>query len=165
MNIDNWPMHRIMQLPDWCFGRKFVVSCCVHAGAGATDWDISEITLPENFVVWQIKIMQFAVVDTVSSIRIALGDQLPTAAKMMDALEPLIYGLGLQGAEPRQIDVSPRSTLFSLDLRLPIAAQGKRLILEATGAPASSNYTTIAVVISSLPKEVPDWLLSNGTKV
>ncbi|GAH58066.1 unnamed protein product, partial [marine sediment metagenome] len=94
MDIRNWPMDRIMQLPDECFGRRFLVSCSLaYADAGST-FDISEIALPEACVLWSLNVAWYNEDTATHYIRLALGDQLPATVAMMDALEPLISGLG-----------------------------------------------------------------------
>lgn len=160
MNIRNWPMGQIMQLPDNCFGRRFVVSCMVRPIAGAVSWDISEIALPEKSVFWEFCLLYGAPIADYVSVRVALGDQLPTTTAMMDALEPLIPGLGFTGAEPRVIPISYFTNTCILNLRVPIFSAGRRVILEVTPEALKSPPTILLTVFSSIPTEVPDCLLS-----
>ncbi len=54
MDIRNWPLSQIMQLPDAAFGRRWPVGLAyAFAGAGA-EFDISEAALPERFVIWEV---------------------------------------------------------------------------------------------------------------
>ncbi|MBA7690503.1 hypothetical protein ES703_99032 [subsurface metagenome] len=160
MDIRNWPLDRIMQLPDCCFGRRFVVSCIVQAGDAAPAWDISEIPFPEKAVIWELVITMKGVSQEIDTIRLVLGDALPTTKAQVDALEPVFAGLGLQGPSPRLIHIGWISLLNLRRIRLPILAAGRRLILEATGLNGKTPIMTVALVVSSIPTEVPDCLLS-----
>lgn len=160
MDIRNWPIDRIMQLPDSCFGRRFSVCVNVDTTGSAVAWDISEIAFPEMCVLWEVAISanNYNFAPQLDNVRIALGDQLPTAAAMMNALEPLTPGLGAQGPEPRNIGAILGSFIFHM--RIPISAQGRRLVLEVTPSAEQDVKVSVVCQVSSIPKEVPDWLRS-----
>ena len=160
MRIDNWGVGRKMQLPDECFGRRFLVSCSVEGADAQPAWDISELAFPEETVIWELQVYSCSAGADVASLRLALGDQLPTTAAMMTALEPLMPGLGLHGPDPRDIRPACDGEMGWNKLRMPIAAGGRRLVLEVTGAVGKSPVVTVGVVVSSVPKEVPEWLSS-----
>lgn len=160
MDIRNWAMDQIMQLPDHAFGRRFIVSAEVRATGEQTAWDISEVAFPERCVLWQLVIRPYQCVSLAEGIRIALGDQLPTAAAMMDRLEPLVAGLGMQGAEPRLISLAMMAGWLNIGMRFPLHAGGRRLVLEATCADQKTTWASVHVLVSSVPKEVPDWMVS-----
>lgn len=160
MNISQWPINKIMQLPDWCFGRRFCVSTNTRAYSGETSWDISEVALPEKAVLWQAVLHPSYIDSSSASCRVALGDVLPTTMAEMDALEPLLPGLGQQGAEPRLILVYNTSGALDLRLRMPISSAGRRLVVEATAIAEKSTFIMVVLTISSIPTEVPDWLVS-----
>lgn len=160
MDIRNWPLGQIMQLPDSCFGRRFAVSASPLGGSGTIDWDMSEVGLPERCVLWELVYFEGLSSGKASFVRIALGDQLPTAASEMDALEPLLYGLGIQGAEPRDIYVGGVSQFSVRQIRQLIEAKGRRLIAEIQPQGVETARCTVVCVVSSIPTEVPDCLLS-----
>jgi len=159
MDIQNWGTHKIMQLPDYCFGRRFLVSCTVIGGDGAAAWDISEVALPEQCVMWELRLFCNCVAGEVASIRLALGDQLPVTTAIMDGLEPLINGLGIQGPGPRVIVPSFEGKLQWNKLKQNIHSGSKRPILEVTGAAQKTPTVTVGMVSSGVPKSVPDWLV------
>ncbi len=149
-----------MQLPDCAFGRRWPVSCSAVGTVGVPTWDIAEIAFPERIVLWELNICACGAPGIDETIRLALGDQLPTSVVMVDALEPLIPGLGLQGADPRVILCVTYGSQDARHLRLPIHTAGRRLILELVADfPAAKGICVIATV-SSVPREVPDWLVS-----
>lgn len=160
MRIDQWGIGRILELPDHLFGRRFLVSCSVEGGDAAAAWDISELAFPEVAVIWEVRIFSVLAGSNVDSIRLAIGDQLPTATAQMDGLEPFIQGLGAQGPGPRAINPSLDGRMEWDRLRFAIATAGRRLVLEATGIAGQTPVVTVGVVVSSVPKEVPEWLYS-----
>ncbi len=160
MNISDWPLSRIMQLPDFCFGRRWLMSLTAVATTGAPAWDITELGLPELCVVWEFQLFIPRAGVLGHRWRLALGDVLPTSAAMFDVLEPLFPGFGIQGAEPRGI-YQPYYTEFALrTLRYPIRAAGRRVIVELDPAGVGDSEVVISLVVSSIPKEVPGWLFS-----
>lgn len=159
MRIHGWNLGRVLQLPDETFGRRFLISCRVQGGDASPAWDISEIGLPEKAVIWELRVFCDSTSADLASLRVALGDQVPASAAMMTALEPLMPGLGAQGADPRAINVSFDGRLEWTQLRFPLAAGGRRLVVEATGAAGKTPIVTVGVVVSGLPKEFPGWLI------
>jgi len=160
MNISQWPMSRIMQLPDFCFGRRWQVSCSAKGVVVGPNWDIAEIAFPEHIVLWELNLYSVGSVTTAKTFRLALGDQLPTSGAMMDALEPFLPGLGITGPEPRLIMPLHYGSLTGPMLRTNIHTAGQRLVLEVSADVTASDALVVIVIVSSLPTEAPDWLVS-----
>ena len=160
MRIDHWGLDQVMQLPDHCFGRRWVVSCEIHGASGTTAWDMSEVGFPDVGVIWELVVEPFYCTFAGDYIRLALGDQLPAAAAMMDGLEPLIAGLGETGAEPRHMYVFYNLGSSLIQMREPKRFQGRRLVMEVAPSVEKFMWVRVMVVVSSIPKEVPDWLIS-----
>ncbi|MBA7549725.1 hypothetical protein ES705_42220 [subsurface metagenome] len=160
MDIRSWPMNQIMQLPDECFGRRFNVCVAVESDEPTGKGDISEIAFPDVCVIWNVTMWVHNADTTNREMRIGLGDQLPGVMADMDCYEPLIPGFGLQGIEPRYIFTVPGYSLVSLPMRNPLNVQGRRLVIVASGAVENPTLVQIVVEVSSIPTEVPDWLIS-----
>ena len=160
MDIRNWSLDQIMQLPDSVFGNRFLVSVQSHIGAAGTVWDISEIPFPERFVIWELHVSVSRVGVENVWCRIAFGDQLPTTTAQMDGLEPVFNGLGMQGAGPRQIFVTSLTPIILTRLKIPKQATGRRLVSEFGGTGPGAGYCTVSMVVSSIPREIPDCLIS-----
>ena len=158
MDISQWPFDKIMQLPDCCFGRRFVVSCTVYAAPVTAVWDISEIAYPEKMILWEVGISPRGGMLNGGWIRIALGDQLPDGPVMMDALEALLPGCGMQGPDPRLIPVTEAVGTTVMTLRRPVMVAGRRLVLEGLWGAGVSGHVLVWTVVSSIPREAPDWL-------
>lgn len=160
MNIEKWDVEDIMQLPDHCFGRRWVVSVTTKGVQSETDWDISEIAFPNIGVIWNFLLYPAYISSSSSHVRIAIGEQKPTSTAMMDKLEPLIVGLGRQGPEPRDIRMSQNAGSIMIPMRTVKRFQGKKLIMEAVPVADGYQHCICIVTVSSIPKEVPDWVVS-----
>lgn len=160
MNISNWPLGQLMQLPDHCFGRRYMVYCTSRPSGQATGFDIAEIAFPEVCVIWELLIDCTVSADKRFIFRITLGDQLPTTEAMVLANEPLIMGLGEQGPEPREIHLKGGRVVRWNKLRFPIRTSGRRLVCQFENTDTLSAIGAVSVVCSSVPREIPDCLIS-----
>lgn len=161
MNVEKWPLEKIMQLPDCAFGRRFLVSCEVKGYGAAVKFDMAEIPFPDRMVIWQVSIEAYYMSDLESYIRLALGEQIVTSEAMFMLLDPLIYGYGYQGPEPRIISFFTNYGQTSLLLRMPIETKGQRLLMMSSSEDTKHAKCRVSVVVSSIPKEVPEWLISD----
>jgi len=160
MDIRNWSFDQIMQLPDSAFGRRFPVGVCPSAGTSATAWDIAEVAFPERIVVWELVVWADFQRFYVDHFRLAIGDQLPVAAAQMSLLDPLLQGIGLQGAGPRNIHNEYRNGFAVRGMKMPVMTSGRRLVGEVTATGDGAARLQVVVVVSSVPSEVPDCLIS-----
>ncbi len=81
MDIRNWPLDRIMQLPDHCFGRRWPITLLTPVVQTVTYYDISEMALPEKCVIWELVFYGYGVLGgELTGWSFALGDVLPTTA-------------------------------------------------------------------------------------
>lgn len=160
MNITKWNSERIMQLPDWVFGEKYIVTCKVASSGANSIWDISEISYPNRMVLWQLNLAWINCNDATGYIRLAFGEKIPTSTVMMDGLKSVVTGLGQQGPEPRKIYGFTNMGQEVIDLRKYMEPQGHKLVVEATSVVGKATRVRIHTIVSSIPKEVPDWLIS-----
>jgi len=159
MDVSQWPMGRILQLPDHVFGARYVVSASIYVIADSTLWDISEVAMPDRGVIFEIEVVGTGAFGKSAMLRMALGDQLPTDVGMMDVLDPLIMGLGYQGPEPRSVYICTSQGFHLRRLRMFVPAQGRRLVIETVSAAGMELGVAVNVVVSGCPKEVPDCLV------
>ncbi len=160
MDIRDWPVERIMQLPDWCFGQRFPVSVA-SADLGITIHHvISQLALPERFVIWEIVYTLRSVNAQQLFCCLALGDVEPVLEEQFIILEYLVPGLGRPAPDGLQIDVASVGSPVRVTMRKPVHCGGRRLVgrFEVTAATPWGGCAT--VIISSFPTEVPDWLIS-----
>ncbi len=160
MDIRNWSMDQILQLPDHCLSRRYSVFTSLQMVGDDSQWDISELGLPDRAIIHELNIYGAAAFGKYTSVRLALGDQLPTTTAEMDGLEPLFPGMGLQGPDPRSFLVDSGGTLSLRRLKMFLPAQGRRMVMECVAGTGHIIFVIAAIVVSAIPTEVPDWLVS-----
>lgn len=164
MRIDNWPINKIMQLPDDVFGRRYMVSMTAQSLAGAAAWDMAESPLPDKAVIWSMASIVHVDDRNVDNFRLALGNELPTTVAQMSLLDPIFPGLGIQGPEPRAIPHSFYMGLTIANMKTFVQGGGRKPILEVTGSDAANATLTVIMIVSSFPSEVDSWWISGPGK-
>lgn len=162
MDIRNWPLERIMQLPDHFFGRRFMFQMYVNVTVGKEAWDISELALPDRCVLWEMSWGVIAASVTLfDAVRFALGDKVPASAAEFDALEQLLPLAGTRPAARPGFRFFDRYNQVSVtSLRMPISAQGRKVIMEVYDETGTTLPVVAHLVFSSIPTEIPDCLLA-----
>ena len=137
-----------MQLPDNCFGRRWPVGVYTFEMSVGTYYDISEAGLGDRCVFWNL--FGYAAGSTMgwTVFSFALGDQLPVNDAEFDALEPLFSDVGLLLPPRRELAVGGATGPVFLPMRLPVQAQGRRIvgrfdIQGASSAPPESPIPAI----------------------
>lgn len=160
MDIRDWPLDQILQLPDSYLGRRDMVTVHLDKTGIGTGWAFSPQGFPERMVVWEFWLQIAASDETLVGVKIRLGDALPTTAAEVIALEPLFANFGFLVANDYQLEVVPPVLLRFNRLKKPIQTMGRRLVIQAGHAISANFFLNIGVIFSSIPKEVPDWLIS-----
>ncbi|GAH71756.1 unnamed protein product [marine sediment metagenome] len=160
MDVRNWSMDQILMLPDHCFGRRWPVGVYADGVVANKYYDISEAGLGDRCVVWQAIFYTTGADTTGLRISLSLGDQMPADDAEFDALEPLFSDLGRLFEGRRFIDQGGGGQVISIPMRVPIQAQGRRLVGRFQIVWGSVMPPSAVIVVSSIPREVPDCLLS-----
>ena len=158
MDISKWPLSEIMQLPDHCFGKRWLVITNRRVLPAAVDEWISDTPLPNRFVLWSITIWGVQALNVNYWFKIALGDQDPTTSAIFATFTPLFDGDLENDIQAGAIFNQYGSTLY-LTMRRPIEAMGKRFAVQFNNVDATlSKCVAIAFEVSAIPDEVPDWI-------
>lgn len=160
MRIDDWPMDRIMRLPDWCFGRRWWVGEYMGSTTGVVFYNFGDEQLPDKFVVWGV-LVSCRAPNCLEALRltIRLGDHLPVSAADAQTMERILKGISIPTI-CYELYVNQNAVTWINCERLLIESAGRRLALVSNGDQAIGYEMTVGVQISALPKEVPDWLSS-----
>lgn len=160
MDVSRWGLGRIMQLPDHCFGRRWPVGVYASTGGTGTYYDISEAGLGDRCVVWQASYWTGGEATARLLVSLSLGDVLPVTDAEFDALEPVFSDLGRIRLARRGIDLAGVGVFVSFLMRLPVMAQGRRLVGRFEVLASALAPPAAVLTVSSIPREVPDCLLS-----
>ena len=159
MNIDNWPLDKIMRLPDWCFGRRWWVGTYCGSATGTAFYGMSQETLPDKIVVWGVLITNRSPVCLQAMrLTIRLGYRVPANVAEATALERLFKNI----SEPNilyEFYPQQNASIWINAERLLLETKGRHLCFVANGDQAIAYEMTAGVLISAMPQEVPDWLI------
>jgi len=160
MRTDDWPMDRIMRLPDWCFGRRWWIGVYCGEVGGGVAYFISQEQLPDKFVVWGVLICTRSP-SCLEAMRVTirLGDHVPVNIADVIAMERLFKGISTPGIAYEFYTDSNGVDWIPAERQL-VESAGRRLAIASNGDQAIAYEMTVGVLISAMPKEVPDWLIS-----
>lgn len=163
MDIRDWPMDKIMQLPDEVFGRRWPIILGASVGAGSSAFRLSELGLPERSVLWEIHGSERIFSDPVnalgSHILLALGDQVPLGFTQFAALEDLLANAGVFISGHYSLTGHTHLTR----LRMPIASGGRRVIADLINDGGATTVMQVELVFSSVPNEISDFYAGVST--
>jgi len=160
MDLSRWPFDKIMQLPDWCFGMRWWVGTYVGTQAANPNYFTIEESVPDVFVLWDILICsaghtaashlnitfrlcrQTLTSDTVKNFRRLLRN-MSHRAQMYDMHLPPVS----------VTHVGPMRNI--IEARNDRSGGGFKLVGETANC-----ENTVACLISGIPREVPDWVVS-----
>ncbi len=160
MDIRNWGMDQVMMLPDGCFGTRRVITMCGSGTLTAPAYDICETGLSERTVVWGAGMWSMMPDTQDAFARFKLGDHLPTTLAEFDTLEDMFPEMACVAGYRSIMTKRGSSGLLWLPMRRMYQTSGRRIVA-ALGTTALTEAIGIcALEISSVPREVPDCLLS-----
>lgn len=164
MDIRNWSLSQIMQLPDCVFGRHWWIGTYAGTTGGALRYWTIEEKLPNIFIVWQ---MLVSMTNWSASTGVNMTVRLAERGEDEDAFwnaERLFHQIR-GGTMVYEFHFDVKTRFYLHGLRTMHEAQGHRIC----GALKNRNETAncevmVAFLISALPTEVPDWLISGVDK-
>lgn len=158
MNISQWPLSKIMQLPDHVFGQRFLVSVQLAFTGLTSGFAMAEIGLPEQCVIWEFGwVSQHEAVKTYVW-DIALGNVLPTSIAQFNLLEPLFSNFGERVGTDFFMTGNGPSSLSIRNLRMPLTPSARNLVVRINSQGIIVNNLFVYLVVSSIPKDIPECL-------
>jgi len=160
MDIRNWPMERIMQLPDWCFGRRWLISKNGGATVGVPQYFISQESFAEKGVIWAM----FVNTNTTAALNrlnigLAYADVVPVDNLTFMAKQPVFSGLR-ETNTMIDICVNGQQTMYWSNIRKSTEPPARKMAICTQSFGGGAVNFVIGLVVSGVPKEVPDWLIS-----
>ena len=160
MDISKWSIEKIMQLPDWCFGKKWWVGTYVGTTADAPEVFLIGESVPDVFVLWDVLVGVTGVTaGTHANLTLRLCRQQPVFGNIKK------YRRLMRGMSKKTLtyDVHmPPAGLFHLGPMRNIIEARNDLIGGALKivAETATCENCVACLISGIPREVPDWVVS-----
>lgn len=160
MDIRNWPLDQIMQLPDWCFGQRVIQTVSYRAAAAGSFYDLCAEGLPEQCVIWSSCAVLAGSLTSYGDMSLVLGDTVPATDAIFFEHEALFRGVGAPVIGRPMMRLYGCSGPWLMKCRRVLDAKGRRLLLRLYSGAAVDIEGTWSVEVSGVPKEVPDWLVS-----
>jgi len=160
MDIRKWPIDKIMQLPDWCFGSRWQIISSRDVAADTTDEWLAKPSLPEYIVLWRIAVTGYVNGGVRNIVKFAIGDHEPASDAEFDEFERIFKG-DLENAVAEGGIMLHNYVALDLRMRMPIHSMGRNFAVQFTnGHETGWSNPVFSFEISSFPTEVPDWLIS-----
>jgi len=158
MDISKWPLNQIMQLPDWCFGRRWWVGTYVGTQAANPNYFLIEESVPDRFILWDVLIASAGhTAGTHTNVTFRLCAEVPTAANIK-SFRRLMRNMSSR-EQMYDIHLPPVSTTHLGPMRNLIEAGNDRIGGAFKIVSESANCeNAVACLISSIPKDVPGSL-------
>ncbi len=160
MDVRKWPLDKIMQLPDWCFGQRWWIGTYVGTTAGGVTYFTIEDRVPDRFVVWSL-IYNGSKWTAVTGIDLAL--RLASQAADVDGfwLSPRLFQQIAKENMAYEFFFNANTGLYLQNMRTVHEARGLRVCGAVKHIDETATCENMcALLISAVPKEVPDWLSS-----
>lgn len=158
MDISQWGIGQIMQLPDWCFGSRWPIGLGIETSAPAAFFAISDAALPEWCVIWELRGLCEGVEDTTIEFTYALHDALPATGAIFDSGELLFPHLVTRTGRRSAIMVAGGNSDMRITMRQPVHAIGRRLCCRFQRKNLTPLGGETQIIISAVPRSVPDCL-------
>ena len=160
MDVSRWPLEKIMELPDWCFGKKWWVGVSIGTALAESVPFIIDESVPDVFVLWDILLMSAAATgQTRTDMTIRLCREAPTTANVL-TFRKLLKGLA-KNLDYYEIQLPADVAVHIGPMRNLVEARNDRIggIFKRIGA-TETQQAELGFLISGIPREVPDWVVS-----
>lgn len=159
MDISDWGMADVMQLPDCAFGQIWPVAVTIYKSTTGQTYHISETAFPDECVVWELSVHIAQATTGFLRFELALGDQVPANDAEFAVMENFMPELhNVQAGGDRYLYTSHYMGQSVWTMRRFVRAQGRRLVCRANNYIGGAGWPVVAVMISSVPKELPRWM-------
>ena len=160
MDISKWSLDKIMELPDWVFGKRWWVGTYIGTSGASTSYFMIEESVPDKFVLWDVLVN---VVGSAAAIKVNLSlrltRQAPTGSNIK-TFRRLLTNFSNR-AQFYDVHLPSAGSIHLGPMRNLVEADNDRIggALKFVGETAT-NENTVACLISGIPREVPDWVVS-----
>lgn len=160
MDISKWPINKIMQLPDCCFGKRWPIMISGSVGAAITEFNVSGQTLPDKWVLWELDVIIWPSADVYTGrlfhTSIAMGEHKPANEAEFDKLDGILPGASYM-SNGRKTLLGP---FCARNIKQNFIGNGRKICTRVRNVAGITTTYSVNLIISTIPKEVPDWLSS-----
>ncbi|MBA7630461.1 hypothetical protein ES703_37983 [subsurface metagenome] len=159
MNVSRWSLDKLMQLPDWCFGKRWWIGEYIGTTAAELVYFTIKDRLPDRFVLWSMLVQGTdREAGTGINLTIKLADRAFDDDSFWNA-DRLFHQIASEGMV-YEFFLDVNGYFYLPYIRSAHESKNNRIC----GAFKVRNEETpcenqIAMLISSVPREVPNWVV------
>lgn len=160
MDISNWSLDKILELPDWCFGKRWWVGTYVGTLNDEASYFLIEESVPDKFVLWDVVVSTTGHRDAEhANVTLRLCRQVPTSTNIKE-YRRLMTNLSNR-TQTYDVYLPPVALSHLGPMRNLVEADNDQIggCLKLVGEGADCE-NSVACLISGIPREVPDWVVS-----
>ena len=162
MDTSQWGDSQLMQLPDWCFGQRWPISGGATITAGLYGWQLNPSRLPERMVVWSAFVCTRLTSWTTVSVGFKLSDTVAANLATFQAQESIFKELEGPHIGESELITGGIGVQTQINVRHIVRTTSRRLSIGYYNPLGTNADVQAGIVISSVPRSVPDWLFKVG---
>ncbi|MBA7706736.1 hypothetical protein ES703_115593 [subsurface metagenome] len=111
-------------------------------------------------MIWEVVLTCVGTINTSIDLALSLGDSLPTTDAAFFVLESLFRDVSSYANNVNRFLVPAMAGNYSVMMRRVVRTAGRRLVGRFIRVDGDCIGGQAIIVVSSVPTEVPDWLIS-----
>lgn len=160
IDITSWGAGKIAQLPDHAFGQKWPVITQHRVAADSKTIWMAKQSIPDKIMLWGIIATGYRASNELNGYKFAMGDQEPADETAFNLGQRIFKG-DLDSDTQEGLISTSSTTETEIKLRVILEPGGRRFMqLCSNGHATTVSRITIQYLISSIPRSIPEWLVS-----
>ena len=157
MDVSKWPLNKIIQLPDWCFGQRWWVGVNIGTALAEAVPFIIDESLPDVFVLWDVIVLSAqATGQTRTDLTVRLCSQIPTTENVL-TFRRLLKGLS-RNLEYYELQLPADVAVHIGPMRNIVESRNDKIggIFKRIGA-TDTQQAQVGFLISAIPRKIIDF--------
>lgn len=164
MNVRNWPLGALMQLPDCCFGPRWPIGVDMSLAGAAIAVQMSVGVFPDKAVIWEVLLDSDCKEVGHFYLLMAFADHENYTIGEVYTLPPVLRGLYRRGEPNGLFEFDTYARIALRNLKMPVETQNKHLLVVLRNIDQITTRLRVWITVSSVPTEVPDWMISGAVR-
>lgn len=160
IDITSWGVGKIAQLPDHAFGQKWQVITQHRIAVETTVVWMAKQSIPDKIMLWGITASGFRGPNIQNGYKFAMADQEPADETAFNLGQRIFKG-DLDSDTVEGLISTSTSVEMEIKTRIILEPGGRRFTQYVrNGHATTESNITIQYLISSIPRSIPEWLVS-----
>lgn len=153
-----------MQLPDCCFGPRWPIGVDMRVSGTAIVLQMSDGVFPDKAVIWEVLIDSDS--PSVGHFYFLMGyaEDINYSLAEFYNVPPILRGVSRQGHVNNLFECDTYFKIALRNLKIPVETQNKHLVVLLRNTDLIVVAFRVWITVSSIPTEVPDWMVSEKVR-